>query len=189
MAGDDHTAHHAEGDLMNAVQDTVMTADIASKVLSVVDWGLRSGLGEPIPGYMCVRSAVCYALGLPHDDDPKCVDPPLHLFVITHNDSSWSSPKARAEGMRKLAVAQLGSLGQIDSIQFVQRLAEQTIRRLLPPMLRQIGLHDVADRCEQEGTEQAPEAAHAAIAAALTARNASNAAGCAAAAANAAKNA
>src|SRR5690606_8230237 len=159
MAGDDHTAHHGEGDLMNAIQDTVMTADTARKILSVVDWGLRSGLGKPISRQMCVEAVVCYALGLPHDDDSKCVDPALREFVIVLDEASWSSPAARATGMRKLAVAQLGSLGQIDSIKFVQQLAEQTIRRLLPPMLRQIGLDNAANRCEQEGT---PEAAYAA---------------------------
>src|SRR5690606_9943883 len=146
-------------DAMNAIQDTVMTIDTDRRVLSVVDQGLRSGLGKPIPGQMCVQAAVCFALGLPHGDDPNCVDPPLRLFVITHNDSPWSSPAARAEGMRKLAVAQLGSLGKLDSTKFVQNLAEQTIRRLLPPVLRQIGLNDAAERCEREGTREAANAA------------------------------
>lgn len=154
---------------MNAIQDTVMTVDTARKVLSVVDQGLCDDLGKPIPGQMCVQAAVCYALGLPHDDDPNCVDPPLRLFVITHNDAPWSSPKARAEGMRELAVAQLGSLGKLDSIQFVQKLAEQTIRRLLPPILRQVGLNDAADRCEQEGTQKAANAAYTAANAAIAA--------------------
>src|SRR5690606_26021496 len=96
---------------------------------------------------------------LPHSDDSKCVDPALREFVIALDGSSWSSPTARATGMRKLAVAQLGSLGKLDSIRFTQKLAEQTIRRLLPPILRQVGLNDAADRCEKEGTEVAAYAA------------------------------
>jgi len=78
--------------------------------------------------------------------------------------------------MRKLAVAQLGSLGKLDSTKFVQNLAEQTIRRLLPPVLRQIGLNDAAERCEREGTREAANAArNAASLAAYAAHNASNA--------------
>lgn len=92
-------------------------------------------------------------------DNAMTIDPALRSFVITMTDAPWSSPKARAAGMRKLEAAQLGSLGKLDSIKFVQKLAEQTIRRLLPPILRQIGWDGVAKRCEQEGTEEAAEAA------------------------------
>ena len=56
------------------------TATIAAKVLETVDAGLCSGVGKPVPGEMCVEAAVCYALGLPHSDNPDCVAPALSRF-------------------------------------------------------------------------------------------------------------
>ena len=74
-----------------------ITEAIARKVLEVVDAGLVSGLGQPAPGKMCVEAAVCFALGLPHDDDPKCVAPSLRSLKIRLNDAQWSSKEARAK--------------------------------------------------------------------------------------------
>lgn len=59
--------------------ETVIDISIAKKVLEVVDAGLSSGVGNPIPGQMCVEAAVCYALGLPHGDDPACVSRALYF--------------------------------------------------------------------------------------------------------------
>jgi hypothetical protein len=49
-----------------------ITESVARKVLKTVDAGLCSGLGNPTPGEMCVEAAVCYALDLPHGDEPSC---------------------------------------------------------------------------------------------------------------------
>jgi hypothetical protein len=69
----------------------MITAEVAQKVLDVVDAGLVRGVGEPVPGQMCVEAAVCYALGLPHGDDPACVSSALRGLKIRLNDSSlWS---------------------------------------------------------------------------------------------------
>jgi hypothetical protein len=46
---------------------------IAAKVLNAVDAGLVCGMGIQEPGKMCVEAAVCFALGLPHGDNPPCV--------------------------------------------------------------------------------------------------------------------
>ena len=59
-----------------------ITREIATKVLACVDAGLVHGVGRPVPGQMCVEAAVCYALGLPHGDDPKCVAPTLRRLKI-----------------------------------------------------------------------------------------------------------
>src|SRR6202042_692936 len=74
-----------------------ITRAIAEKVLAVVDAGLTNGLGVAEPGKMCVEAAVCYALGLPHGDDPACVSRALRSLKIRLNDSAWSSDKARAK--------------------------------------------------------------------------------------------
>ena len=88
----------------------VITEDIARNVLKVVDKGLANGIGIPRPGLMCVEAAVCYALGLPHSDDPPCVIDHLRSIKIRINDSpSWANKFERARGLRRLSIAQLGS--------------------------------------------------------------------------------
>ena len=150
------------------------TVEDAEKVLGVVDAGLVSGLGVAEPGKMCVEAAICYALGLPHGDDPGCVEPAVRAFKIALNDKRWSSKTARAKGLRGLAVAQLGSKGVIDGREFARRLAEQTIRQVVPIALRAAAqrsprfaerLEASAIRCEQEGTRDAALNAKAAAAA------------------------
>ena len=113
-----------------------ITRDIATKVRDAVDAGLVHGVGIQEPGKMCVEAAVCFALGLPHGDDPGCVSAPLRRLKIRLNDSSWSSNQARANGLRRLAIAQLGSKGVLDDAEFVRRVASMTIRRSVPVCLR-----------------------------------------------------
>jgi hypothetical protein len=150
-----------------------ITEQIAATVLTVVDAGLVSGMGEPVPGQMCVEAAVCYAMGLPHSDNPTCVSPALRRFKIRLNDASWSSPAARAAGMRRLALVQLGSAGVLDDREFARRVAEMTIRTVVPVALRAAArrapahaaaLEAAAVRCEREGTEASAREARAAAA-------------------------
>jgi len=162
----------------------VISREIAVKVLEVVDAGLVKGLGQPKPGQMCVEAAVCYALGLPHGDDPACVSRALRSLKIHLNDSGWSSPAARAKGLRRLALAQLGSEGALDDWEFACRVAEMTIKTVVPRALRaaakvhpskdkQEAMLAAAERCEREGTRDvAIIAAAAANAAAANAVNA-----------------
>ncbi len=126
-----------------------ITKAIAKKVLETVDAGLTKGIGKPILGEMCVEAAVCYALGEPHGDEPSCVDPTLRAFKIGLNDASWSSEAARAKGLRRLALAQLGSKGHLDAVEFSQRLVLAVVNKLLPPMLRREGLGEAAAQCER----------------------------------------
>jgi hypothetical protein len=146
----------------------VITREIATKVRDVVDVGLVRGVGDPEPGRMCVEAAVCYALGLPHGDEPGCVSPALRRLKIGLNDRAWSSDQARAKGLRRLAIAQLGSAGALDDREFMRRVAEMTIRRAVPVGLRAAAklnpknadkLEAAAVRCEHEGTREACKAA------------------------------
>jgi hypothetical protein len=114
---------------------TAVNAEVAAKVLATVDAGLCSGVGSPVPGHMCVEAAVCYAYGLPHGDKPPCVGAAVRSFKIALNDAEWSSNAARAKGMRRIAIAQLGS-ATIDQSVFVDKLALATIRRVVPLALR-----------------------------------------------------
>jgi hypothetical protein len=135
----------------------------ARKIVELLSHGLVSGLGIQKPGEMCVEAAVCYALGLPHGDDPKCVGDAVRAAKICLNDSKWSSNKARANGMQRIAVAQLGS-NEIDQIAFAQTLVESTIRVIVPIAIRNAvklrvykkeELLSAAEKCEQEGSRDA----------------------------------
>jgi hypothetical protein len=180
-----------------------ITEGVALKVRDTVAAGLVEGAGKPVPGQMCVEAAVCYALGLPHGDDPGCVAPSLRRLKIRLNDSRWSSNQARAEGLKRLALVQLGSLGVVDDAAFRRRVIDMTIRKAVPIGLRAAAkvnpkhaqtLEACAVRCEQEGTREACEEARkvaraayaAAAAAAAAAADAADAADAAAYAAYAA---
>lgn len=146
-----------------------ITKEHATKLLEVVDAGLTSGVGAPKPGQMCVEAAVCYALGLPHGDDPECVSRALRLLKISLNDTAWSSDAARAKGLRRLALIQLGSRGKINDSEFLSRVAEMTIRKVVPYALwcaasaqdqkQKALLSEAALKCELEGTRNAAAAA------------------------------
>lgn len=171
-----------------------ITEALARKVLETVNAGLVNGLGKPVPGQMCVEAAVCYAMGLPHSDKPSCVGSAVRAFKIRLNDARWSSNQARTDGMRKLAIAQLGSEA-IDRRAFSKIISEQCIRQIVPIALRAAAklnpkfadeLESAAVRCEIEGTREASRAAHnvaAAAAAHAAAHAAADAAAYAAAAA------
>jgi len=173
-----------------------ITREIAQKVRDTVAAGLVHGVGVQELGKMCVEAAVCYALGLPHGDDPGCVSPSLRRLKIGLNDRNWSSNAARAAGLRRLAIAQLGSKGAIDDREFRRRVVEMTIRRCVPAALRSAAtvnpnhaaqLEVGAVRCETEGTrEAAKEGARIARASAAAASSAYAAASSAYAAADAA---
>lgn len=109
---------------------------------------------------MCVEAAVCFALDLPHGDKPPCVGSAVRAAKIQLNDFNWSSPTARARGMRKLSLAQLGS-ETIDQADFVRRLTFLVITKMLPKTLRGAKLEKEAKACEE-----APDSDAAAYAAA-----------------------
>ena len=141
-----------------------------------VDAGLVNGLGTPKPGQMCVEAAICYALGYRHGDQPKCVAECIRQYKIRINDGRWSSNEARTKGMRRAAIAQLGST-EIDQKAWAKYVVEQVIRRILPISLRNAAekhkdkihaerLIEAALRCENEGSRDAAnDAAYAANAA------------------------
>lgn len=137
-----------------------VTREIAEKVRDTVAAGLSSGMGKPVPGQMCVEAAVCYAMGLPHSDKPTCVSPAIRSLKIALNDKAWSSPQARAQGLARLALVQLGSAGVVDDREFARRVAEMTIRVFVPQALRAAAkrvpshaekLEAAAFACERDG--------------------------------------
>ncbi len=79
---------------------------------------------------MCVEAAVCYALGQTHGDQPDCVGYAVNCVKIMINDRGcWLSDMDRAKGMRRLAVAQLGSRA-LDQYGFAKRLVIRVVNDL-----------------------------------------------------------
>jgi hypothetical protein len=163
-----------------------------------LDGGLCSGAGDG-KNAVCLEQAVALCAGLPLTDRPdSCVDPVVSQFGRSLNDLAWSSPKARADGLRAFAFAQLGTVGRLDSLKFTRRIAEMFIAEILPSILRMaakihpvashaIAISEAADKCESSKSPYAAaDAAYAAANAAYAAADAADAAYAAAAAADAA---
>lgn len=110
--------------------------ELAIRVLEVVDQGLCGGLGKPIPGQMCVEAAVCYAMGDDHDDSPSCVSDDIVGLKVLLNDKKWPSRKARADGMRRIAVAQLGSTHVLQG-EFSVAFMNALLKNVVIPILKQ----------------------------------------------------
>jgi hypothetical protein len=171
-----------------------ITQNQIDKINELLDHGLPTGLGTPEPGRMCVEAVISYALGLKHSADPGCVMEPLRRLKIRLNDSTyWTSNKARAEGLRRLAIAQLGSK-DMDGKEFTSRVAKMAIETVVPSALRSAakkltGEHAtklliLALKCEQEPTEKNARDAAAAASDAVAYAAASDAVAYAAAAAS-----
>lgn len=150
---------------------------LACNLLKVVDKGLTDGMGNPEPGQMCVEAAVCYALGLPHGDEPNCVNKLARQLKITVNDGPWPDKMARARGLRRAAIAQLGSKGAFTNAAFLSGFVSHVIRVFVPMSLRAAirlrkeegvlafakELEQSACRCALEGTTASARAACAFI--------------------------
>src|SRR5690606_48136 len=100
----------------------------------------------PRPGELCIEAAVCLALGEPHGDRPSCVHSVDRAYAIAINDANWPSDAARAKALLPLGLAQLGTAGK-DRRAWVEYVVVQTVKRVLPPVLRQAGLNEHAEAC------------------------------------------
>lgn len=125
--------------------------NLANKINTLLSHGLCLGLGSPEPGKMCVEAAVNYACGFDHGDDPVCVGKAMRAFKIILNDSPWSSNKARANGMRKIAIAQLGS-DKIDQVVFAEKIVLKNINIVLAKLFSDLGFEKEAKACAKAKT-------------------------------------
>lgn len=148
----------------------MINESLARKVLETVDAGLCRGLGQPVPGHMCVEAAVCFAMGLPHSDEPTCVSGALRSFKIKLNDAPWSSNESRAKGMRRLAIAQLGTAGALDDIAFARSVA-LLAKKWGTSAAAEAAARAAAAEAAEAAAEAADAAPYAAEAAAAAARD------------------
>ena len=118
----------------------IPTKKHARKIVELLSHGLVCGLGEPEPGKFCVEAAVCFALELPHGDNPKCVGSAVRSFKIALNDCAWPSNMDRANGMKALAIAQLGS-NTLNQMKFGKLMFLRGTQRILSFVWRKEAEH------------------------------------------------
>ena len=95
-----------------------ITEELVKKINDLLDQGLVHGLGQAEPGQGCVEAMICLALGLPHSDDPICVNQAVRSCKIRINDSGWSSNEKRGQALKKIAILQLNTKDTITNKQF-----------------------------------------------------------------------
>lgn len=81
-----------------------------------------------------------------------CVNSSIRRLKIGLNDASWSSTTARVDGLRRLAVLQLGTRDSFDSENFVKKVALININKILPIALNSAGLSEAAKICADATT-------------------------------------
>ena len=137
------------------------------RVLEVVDQGLIDGVGDPEPGKMCVEAAVCFALGEPHGDHPLCVHPRVReAKIVLNDDTAWGDSISRAIGLRRLAIAQLGTAAKTFDVDEFTRLARNLVTKtMLPKKILDFAYGDsvtleafeeLAKKVEKHGLEALP---------------------------------
>jgi hypothetical protein len=124
---------------VDGVLNDVSLPYVAAKVAEYCDAGLCNGLGDRSgkKGSMCVEAVVSYlTTGNPNSDTPACVDEELRGFKIKLNDATiWMNNKARGRGLRRIAIAQLGTKSKeydFSSSHFFAQLRDAAARRLAP---------------------------------------------------------
>jgi len=124
---------------INISEFIMINQELANKINCLLDKGVTCGFSkDPKPGEMCLEQVVSYALGEDITDEPSCVGYEVRWFVTRLNDRNWSSPSARAEGMRDLAIAQLGS-NSLDQKEFLEKLSFAVFTKIFPAMFRELG--------------------------------------------------
>ena len=109
-----------------------------------------------------------------------CVSPVLQRFICCFKQAQWSSDEVRANGLRRLAIAQVGTAGTLDERLFAEKLRAASFNKLLAAVVKTVGnllkdphrskLLQAASCCETDATFAAAkmaacaltEAAHAA---------------------------
>lgn len=93
---------------------------VVRRVLGYLKHGLTRGLGMGGDGKMCVQHVLSTVSGEGKGDDPSCVWHDLRDLMVTLNDAGWSSNAARAEGLKRLAIAEMGSAEWIRKMPYGQ---------------------------------------------------------------------
>lgn len=100
--------------------------------------GLRVGKGENRESLLCVEQVIAIATGQELTDEPICVSSVIRNATIFLNDTKyWTSPEARAKGLRRLALAQLDTRTFFTTVAYTEfrlKAAIRTFKKLLPSL-------------------------------------------------------
>lgn len=104
----------------------MINIEAIKKLFGLLDQGLCHGAGH-IANEFCVQQAVSLAVGSNKTDKPWCIHSALRDLGIIMNDCNmWSSNKARADGLRRFAVAEMGTGDEsFDGKLFARKLSEK----------------------------------------------------------------
>jgi hypothetical protein len=132
--------------------ETIMTNNELTDYIANHPVTIKSGKHDSPECGMCILELCSLALGVEWTDDPGVLGLP---DIRRLNDAKWCDAETRTREMLRLGVAVWPWRTATDErrVAFARRLSELTIRRVLPPMLRHIGLPREADQCEREGTK------------------------------------
>jgi hypothetical protein len=112
-------------------------------------------IGSHTPdGEACALEVASIARGLTWTDNPETVGLP---DLRPLNDAPWSSDAERTKNLVPVVLAywDWGEWSDAKRREIMTRVAEQTIRQVLPIALRAAGLEAEAKRCGAEGSESA----------------------------------
>jgi len=127
---------------------------VACHIVNLVDKGLIGGMvGKPIPGQMCVEAVVSFAMREERlNDKPKCVHPFVRNLKIELNDhDGWDDDADRAAGLRKLSIAQLGSVGHFRKATFTKLLRAEFKKVVRRPVQKPILVKNEAEAIKAAG--------------------------------------
>lgn len=110
-----------------------ITRGLVKEICALLDRGLCQGAGQIARGEMRVQQACNLAFGQSdRNDDPECVHEVLRRVGICLNDMRWSSDEMRGRALKRFAIAQLGTRGNLNGSQvdkLSRKLSEMVSRR------------------------------------------------------------
>lgn len=131
---------------------------------------LQKGSHQSADKGLCFMEMAAWFAGEDHTDRPMCVCPVLGAYGRPLNDTM--PHELRNSILRPLVPLIVGTRDSASENARAEFLAMWTVNKIIPPALRQVGLHDVAATCERatDLTAASRAAAAAALAAARAAR-------------------
>lgn len=134
-----------------------VTETLVRNLIATINPGLARFCNKENPQDKDLRAAIVAALGAEAYWLNSLISPAVAAFDLC--DANWSTDQARAKGLMRLAVAQLGSYGALDQSGFVHNVVNIATIHMLPKALRQVAgvlvspslrheLEYAADNCE-----------------------------------------
>lgn len=119
-----------------------ISKEVVLLIIADLERQLASSAENSVAGRMIVQQAVCAAFAERYLETPSTVAPMLSAVTIGLNNATWSSDFECGKGMRRLAIAQLGTAKDFDSNRFLYCLAGVLVRKWLPRLLRHMAEFD-----------------------------------------------